>query len=137
MCEDGFCFGAYKWESNRGICSGGGIRQGDPLSPYLFILCVEILSNLLRKEETRGLRGVRAAPSSSIVSHLLFVDNFFSGATELEVDILKDILVTYEKVSGQKGNYDKTDVSFSASVVEEKRRRLTEKLNVHMVSVIS
>ena len=44
-----------------------GIRQGDPLSPYIFILCSEVLSGLCRK-----LQGIRVATSSPSINHLLF-----------------------------------------------------------------
>lgn len=53
-----------------------GIRQGDPFSPFLFILCIEALISLLNgaKAEKRntGLRIARASPS---VSHLFFADD--------------------------------------------------------------
>jgi hypothetical protein len=50
-----------------------GLRQGDPLSPYLFLLCAEGLSNLLlHEEEVGGIDGVRMCRNAPSVSHLLF-----------------------------------------------------------------
>lgn len=50
-----------------------GIRQGDPLSPYLFILYDEVLSNLIRSaEERNALHGIRIAASAPIFNHLWF-----------------------------------------------------------------
>ena len=59
-----------------------GIRQGDPLSPYIFILCGEVLSGLCKKAQQDGqLTGVRVSNNSPRINHLLFADDtmFFTG----------------------------------------------------------
>ena len=53
-----------------------GLRQGDPLSPYLFLLAAEGLSCMLKGAEERGdLEGVRVCRDAPIISHLLFADD--------------------------------------------------------------
>ncbi|XP_062007117.1 uncharacterized protein LOC133724409 [Rosa rugosa] len=55
-----------------------GIRQGDPLSPYLFILCAEGLSALISSSFQNGtIRGLTMAPSAPTIHHLLFADDSF------------------------------------------------------------
>ena len=53
-----------------------GIRQGDPLSPYLFLICAEGLSSMLKyEEEVGGMDGIRVCRNAPSVSHLLFADD--------------------------------------------------------------
>ena len=55
-----------------------GIKQGDPLSPYLFLLCAEGLSSLIRKAtESQKLHGILSCTNGVCISHLLFADDSF------------------------------------------------------------
>lgn len=69
-----------------------GIRQGDPLSPYIFLFCVEGLSNLLDKANEEGrINGCRVSMGAPEITHLLFVDDsvFFFRATSEEATSVK------------------------------------------------
>ena len=58
------------------IIPSRGLRQGDPLSYFLFLLCIEGLLCQLRKTVgENALQGVVVARYSSKVSHLFFVDD--------------------------------------------------------------
>jgi hypothetical protein len=48
-----------------------GLRQGDPLSPYLFLICAEGFSALVQQaEREESLKGVGVCPGGPSVSHL-------------------------------------------------------------------
>ena len=92
-----------------------GLRQGDPLSPYLFLICAEGLSALMRKAERDSLIHVvsicRGGPR---VSHLFFADDgiIFCKALISDCTTLHQCLEIYERASGQKINSFKTALFF-------------------------
>jgi len=92
------------------IILGRGLRQDDPLSPYLFIICVEGLSSLIRHVETRGdLCGTWVCRGAPPVTHFLFADDcfLFFKATEIQAQAMQTTLATYEVASDQAINLSK------------------------------
>ena len=123
-------------QPSREFVSSRGLRQGDPLSPFLFIMCAEGLSALLRDAEKRGaIHGIKIARQIDPISHLFFADDslLFVRASEDEVENVMDILTTYEAASGQKLNMDKSEMSFSRNIDLEKRNMLQMKLTFKAV----
>lgn len=75
-----------------------GIRQGDPISPYLFLLCAEGLSCLMQQKEAVGeLKGIRNGRNGPPISHLLFADDsvFFTRGDDKSIHALNSALQTY------------------------------------------
>lgn len=131
---------SYSFVINGGVCGrvnpSRGLRQGDPLSPYLFILIADAFSKMLEtKVQERKLHGVKASRNGPEISHLLFADDslLFTRATQQECSVIVDILNQYEKASGQKINYDKSEVSFSKGVRAAQKEELLRILNMRPV----
>jgi hypothetical protein len=100
------------------VLPGRGLSQGDPISPYIFLLCAEGFSSLVNKAEEDGLiNGIKLVLSSPRVNHLLFADDslLLLGASVQTVEVIKSILQVYEECSGQMINRDKSSVMFSSN----------------------
>ncbi|XP_019151915.1 PREDICTED: uncharacterized protein LOC109148635 [Ipomoea nil] len=110
-----------------------GLRQGDPLSPYLFIICAEGLSLLLQKAELAGsIHGCRVARGAPPVSHFFFADDslLFFKANLQEASVIKQCLLRYENLSGQMVNYHKSNICFSKNTSREDRDLVANCLGV-------
>jgi hypothetical protein len=91
------------------------IRQGDPLSPYLFLLVVEGLSSLVsRVVEDGRISGVHTSAKGLKLSHLFFVDDslLFCQENFQKWSNLMQVMLVYEQASGQKLNSGKTSIYF-------------------------
>lgn len=94
-----------------------GIRQGDPLSPYLFVLAMECLSRLLVSRFDAGFIGYHPRTTNLKISHLMFADDvmvFFDG-TSNSLHGISECLDDFASWSGLHMNTTKTEL-FSAGV---------------------
>jgi hypothetical protein len=96
--------------------SSRGIHQGDPLSPLLFLLVMEVLNRMLKKTEEGGfIHGfqVGAALGDRMeVSHLLYADDIilFCDACPEQVTYLRRVLTCFEAVTGLRVNMSKSEM---------------------------
>lgn len=96
-----------------------GLRQGDPLSPYLFVLCLERLCHQIEtaveRKEWKPISISRGGPK---LSHVCFADDLilFVEASVAQVRVIRKVLETFCLASGQKVNLEKSKKIFSKNV---------------------
>jgi hypothetical protein len=99
-------------EPGKNIMHCRGVRQGDPLSPMLFLLAMEPLHRLCQKAQQMGILS-RVSKSCEVFRVFLYADNVavFIKPTEQDHSSIKAILQIYSQTSGLHVNMDKTHFS--------------------------
>jgi hypothetical protein len=111
------------------IIPSRGIRQGDPISPYLFLICAEVLSAMLSRADRMGvLEGVPTSRRGPRINHLFFADDslLFCRADGSHRNNLSNILHMYERASGQRLNSTKTAIYFSRNTTAEVKQQILD-----------
>ena len=112
------------------------LRQGDPLSPYLFLFCAEGLNALLQGAALRGdIHGFSICRTGPKLNHLFFVDNclLFCRASLLECEKIKELLGFYDEASGKMVNRQKTTLFFSKNTDAQTMEDIKVSLNVPII----
>ncbi|KAI9162186.1 hypothetical protein LWI28_024695 [Acer negundo] len=132
---------SYSMCINGDVCGNirpsRGLRQGDPLSPFLFLFCAEGLTSLLDKaQENGGISGFKCSTGGPIISHLFFADDslIFAKANDHNCNTIKNILERYAKASGQVINYDKSALCTSPSCPVAEGERLASLIGIKLVA---
>jgi len=105
-----------------------GLRQGDPLSPYLFILCMEKLSIAINTVVIQGeWEPIQITSTGPQISHLLFADDvlLFIKARNSQLRFVSDLFDRFSKASGLKINLSKSRAFYSAGTPQRKINSLT------------
>ncbi|KAF7821112.1 ribonuclease H [Senna tora] len=101
-----------------------GLRQGHPLSPYLFVLCTNVLSSyLVQADQLKHIQGPKIGRQVLPLNHLMYADDlliFFKENQETcaNVDLLLSI---FGQASGLLMNKDKSKIKFSPNASENKK----------------
>jgi hypothetical protein len=115
------------------IIPSKGIRQGDPISPYLFILYVKALSAMIDKANIEGsITGVPTSKHGPRISHLFFANYYllFCRSTISQWNYLANLLRRYEEASGQRLNCSKTGIFFSTNTLQAIREEIVEVVGI-------
>ena len=93
-----------------------GIRQGDPISPYLFLLCMKFLgSHITSMCEVRRWDKVRASRSGPSFSHVFFADDLmlFAKADRKNCEAIIEVLDNFCNLARQQVNLAKSKILFA------------------------
>lgn len=113
----------------RGLC------QGDPIFPYLYLLCTEGLSSLINVvERISMIYGVNVARGSPSINHLFFTNDsiIFYRAKVSEWNAIQKVLDIYVVAVGQWINKQKTGIIFSSNTIRTFREQILSVVGVSL-----
>ncbi|KAF7841337.1 ribonuclease H [Senna tora] len=115
-------------ESTNWFSPTAGLRQGDPLSPYLYVLCANVLSHHLSiAQEKKKIRGIKIGRETPTINHLMYADDillFFKADKKTSEEVGR-LFQKFGEMTGLWMNHQKTEIKFSPNISNEGKRALT------------
>ena len=108
-----------------------GLRQGDPMSLYLFLMCANVLSpSLLKAEHNKDIQDIKVGRNGCSFTHLFFADDslLFFKKDNRSLTHIQNILHWYCTLSGQSINLPKLDLFCSPNMPRDKQDSLAYSL---------
>ncbi|CAL1390513.1 unnamed protein product [Linum trigynum] len=118
---------------SQSITPTRGVRQGDPLSPYLFVLCMERLSHKIDEAcLSKKWKPIHLTKEGLPLTHLFFADDLllFAEAESRQIKVVKECLDDFCYSSGQRVNYNKSIMYISSNVDRAKASLLSRKAGI-------
>lgn len=109
------------------------LRQGDPLSSYLFLICNAGFTALIYEYEKRGwIQGIKVARNAPSISHMFFVNDcyIFCKASMKSANHVLNMLHVFEEVSTQQINVKKSSIFFSYNTSSQLKQDLFQQLRI-------
>ena len=91
-----------------------GVRQGDPCSPYLYLIGAEVLSILIRQH--KNIKGIKVREQEVLLSQFADDTNICLDGTEKSFKEVINVLKSFAQISGLKINHEKTNVIWFGSM---------------------
>lgn len=110
-----------------------GLRQGDPLSPYLFVLCLERLCHLIDNSVSSGeWKPISLSRGGPKLSHICFADDLilFAEASVKQIRVIRRVLERFCISSGQKVSLDKSKIFFSENVSRDMEKMISDESGI-------
>jgi hypothetical protein len=110
-----------------------GLRQGDPLSPYLFLFVAESLTKLIAKAiQDKNLQEFKICRTSPGISHLMFADDclLFFRASKDQAIAINNVVASFERGPGQLLSAEKCSLLFSDNCPETIQQEVRHTLDV-------
>lgn len=116
------------------ITPSRGLRQGDPLSPYLFLFCMEVLSRKLTNETLKKKSGIgfKTSRNGQIIPCLFFADDslIFGQASRGTAERIRTILEDFCKAYGQLVNFHKSSIVFAKGTDSSTKDQVVGSLHI-------
>lgn len=97
-----------------------GVRQGCPASPYLFLLCAEMLAHAIRRDP--NIKGIMVQNTIFKITQYADDTSIFLDGTLSSLNATLSLLLDFQKISGLKVNFDKSNAARLGSLQQENRQ---------------